>query len=512
VPAAIRSILVITPEATPFAKTGGLADVAGALPLALGRLGHRVTIVLPRYRGAAPGKPIGRVGISVGADRLTAVFTEHRVTEQVRAVLVGCPELYDREELYGVGNEGYGDNARRFAFLSRAALEFVLLTGKRPDVIHAHDWQAGLTPVYLRALRVREPGLSSIPVVFTIHNLAYQGLFSPDWVKALGLPAELFSLDGFEYWGSLSFLKAGINLSDLVTTVSPTYAREIQTPEFGFGFEGILARRADRLVGILNGIDVQRWNPEADPFLPAPYSASALDGKVAAKRGLLEAFGFPADPTSLSRPLVGMVSRMVDQKGFDLLSMSAAALLELPATIVLLGSGDPRYEQEWSSLAASHPGRVGVRIGFDDRLAHLIIGGADLFLMPSRFEPCGLSQMYSLRYGTVPVVRRTGGLDDTVENWNPRTRRGTGFVFRDYAPAALVDSLDRALATFADRGRWHALQQAGMRQDHSWDVSAREYAGVYETAIRLAAGDKRVARAGPGGPALKPMGRKPNHD
>jgi starch synthase len=493
VPAASRSILVITPEATPFAKTGGLADVSGALPLALGRLGHRVTVVLPQYRRVTAGAHIGKARVTLGPDRLVATFGEHAVADRVRVVVVGCPELYDRAELYGEGGEDYGDNARRFAFLSRAALEYIVLTGERPDVVHAHDWQAGLAPVYIKTLGTRHPVIASLPVVFTIHNLAYQGLFSREWAPALDLAPEWFTVEGLEYWGSLSFLKAGITQSDLVTTVSPTYARDIRTPEHGFGFEGILARLADRLVGILNGIDVERWNPSADPFLPAPYSALELSGKRAAKCALLEHLGLPATPGSLETPVVGMVSRMVDQKGFDLLSASAGPLLERPITVAMLGSGEPRYEQEWSSLSAAHPRRIGVRIGFDDRLAHLIIAGSDIFIMPSRFEPCGLSQLYCLRYGTVPVVRRTGGLDDTVENWNPRTRRGTGFTFRDYTPEAFVEAMERALAAFADPDRWRLLQEAGMRQDHSWEMSAREYVRVYDRAIRLANRERRPA-------------------
>ncbi len=481
------SILLVTSEATPLAKTGGLADVAGALPLALARLGHHVTVVLPRYRRVQAGAPLGRFTVPLGADRFVGTFSTRELADGVTAVMADCPELFDRGELYGVGNEDYADNARRFAFLSRAALALPAVTGTLPDVIHAHDWQAGLTPVFLRQSRADDERFAGIPVVFTIHNLAYQGLFAPEWMQALDLPAALFSLNGIEYWGRVSFLKAGINFSDIVTTVSPTYTREIQTVEFGFGFDGILRRRADRLVGILNGIDVERWNPAADPYLPCTYSAEALDGKTAAKRALLDAIGLPTSPESLGRPLVGLVSRMVDQKGFDLLSAAAGPLLDLPLAVALLGSGDPRYEQEWLQLTEAYPGRVAARIGFDDRLAHLIIAGADLFLMPSRFEPCGLSQMYCLRYGTVPVVRRTGGLDDTVENWNPRSRRGTGFTFRDYTADALVASVDRALALYGDRDSWQNLQRAGMGQDHSWDASAREYVRVYETAIAGAA-------------------------
>ena len=283
-------------------------------------------------------------------------------------------------------------------------------------------------------------------------------------------------------------------------------AREIQTPEFGFGFEGILSRRAASLAGILNGIDVDRWNPAADPFLPVAYSASTLEGKALARQALLEAMDLASAPGALDQPLVGMVSRLVDQKGFDLLSAAAGSLLKLPVTLALLGSGDPRYETEWLRLAAEHPGRVAARIGFNDRLAHLIIAGADIFLMPSRFEPCGLSQMYCLRYGTVPVVRRTGGLDDTVENWNPRSRRGTGFTFSHYSPAALIAALRRALELYRDRAAWQSLQQAGMREDHSWDVSAREYARVYEKAIALAARTGAPRRGNP------PAGLETNRD
>ncbi len=497
-PADSRSVLFVTPEATPFAKTGGLADVAGALPLALGGLGHRVTVVLPRYRATPAGRPVGRVLVALGPDRFSGGLSEHLAGDGVRAVVVDCPELFDREHLYGTGDGDYADNARRFAFLGRAALEVAIASGERPDVVHAHDWQAGLTPLYLNTAYADHPLLSGVPTVFTIHNLAYQGLFPPAWLSALDLPSSLFTVEGIEYWGQVSFLKAGIRFSDVITTVSARYAREIQTAGSGFGFEGLLSSRAETLVGIPNGIDTTVWNPATDEYLPVRYSAAALDGKRAAKRALLEVLGLSADETSLARPLVGMVSRMVDQKGFDLLSASAARLLALPAAFVLLGSGDPRYEREWLALASEQPTRVGVRIGFDDRLAHLIIAGADLFLMPSRFEPCGLSQMYALRYGTIPVVRATGGLDDTVSDWNPETRTGTGFKFEDYTPEALVSALERALAAYAQPTAWRVQQTAGMQADFSWDASARQYVRVYDQATRLA----RRGAAGPGRAAL----------
>jgi starch synthase len=494
VPATTRSILLVTPEAAPFAKSGGLADAAGALALALGRLGHQVRLVLPRYRGVAAGRPVGRAIVAIGADRLTAVFSEHEIAAGVRAVLVECPELFDREHLYGSSGEDYADNARRFAFLSRASLEVAVVSGERPDVIHAHDWQTGLIPVYLKTLYSTHRLLAGAAVVFTIHNLAYQGLFASGWLEALDLPREWFTVDRLEYWGHVSFLKAGINASDMITTVSPAYAREIQTPEYGCGFEGIVGARTAKLVGILNGIDTDRWNPQTDALLPVAYDRSTLSRKREIRKTLIETMGLAADADTMSRPLVGMVSRMVDQKGFDLLATSVAGLLERPIALAVLGSGDPGHEQLWRDLARTHPDRVGVRIGFDDPLAHLIIAGADLLLMPSRFEPCGLSQMYALRYGTVPVVRAVGGLGDTVIDWDPTSGQGTGFTFTDYTSDALFNALDRARALFGEPTAWQALQAAGMQVDHSWRHSAGEYVNVYERAIRLArpkAGHKR---------------------
>jgi starch synthase len=478
---------MIASEAVPFAKTGGLGDVAGALPLALARLGHDVTLVVPRYRGVGAGSVVDRLPISMAGRTFDVAFAEEPLAPRARAVLVDCPELYDRPELYGVGNADYPDNAARFALLARAALDFSARSGNRPHVVHAHDWQAGLAPVYLRTHYAGHAAFEGTATVFTIHNLAYQGLFPAPWMAALDLGWELFGIDGLEFWGKLSFLKAGVNFSEMITTVSPRYAKEIQTPEYGSGFDGILARRADRLRGILNGIDTDVWNPADDPYLPRPFGPNNLAAKQASRRALLEACGLPVTPEVLGRPVVGLVSRLVDQKGFDLLGALVDVLPTLRATFVLLGSGEARYEAMWRDLSARHPDRIAVTIGFNDRLAHLIEAGADIFLMPSRFEPCGLNQMYSLRYGTVPVVRATGGLDDTIDSWSARTGRGTGFKFRDYTPEALRRSLEKALELFRDRKAWRALQLAGMAQDHSWDASAAEYVKTYERAIRLRA-------------------------
>jgi starch synthase len=318
--------------------------------------------------------------------------------------------------------------------------------------------------------------------VFTIHNLAYQGIFDAGWLVRLGLSPTLLRVDGLEYWGRLSFLKGGILFSRLLTTVSPQYAREIQGPDLGFGFEGILAGRSGDLVGILNGIDYDQWDPSRDPHLPEPFDASNLKGKTAAKRTLLARYGFPVKRETLERPLVGMVSRMVDQKGFDLLSTVAAQLPQAGATFVVLGSGERRYEEQWREMATRHPDAIGVYIGFEEDLAHLIEGGSDLFLMPSRFEPCGLNQMYSLRYGTVPVVRATGGLRDTVQPVDPASGEGTGFVFEEYSADALWRALQAAIGLYRDKTRWRRIQRAGMRQDFSWERSARAYEAVYERA------------------------------
>jgi starch synthase len=488
------SVLMIGSEALPFAKTGGLADVLGALPPALARLGWDVTLVLPRYRGVAAGTPVERFTVTVGSYVADVRFHDAALGDGARAILVDIPDLYDRDALYGAG-AGYPDNARRFAMLARAAFELVARRGTRPSVVHAHDWQAGLAPVYLKTLYARHPVLGGTPSVITIHNLSYQGLFEPDWLPRLDLSWDLLSVDRLEFWNKISFLKGAINDADAITTVSPRYAEEIQTPEMGFGFDGILRRRAADLAGILNGIDTTTWDPARDEFLPAPYSVEDLSGKGVAKAEVLSRYGLPADAASLKRPLVGMVSRLVGQKGFDLIAEVAEQLPRLDASFLVLGTGESRYEDLWRDLAARHPDRIGVRIGFDEPLAHLIEGAADIFLMPSRFEPCGLNQMYSLRYGTVPVVRAVGGLADTVRDFErpPVGRRGggrgssptegdapNGFVFEEYTPEALLHALGRALALFSDKREWRSLQTTGMREDHSWDRSAREYVRIYE--------------------------------
>ena len=451
----------------------------GALPLALGKLGHRVTLVTPKYRGVQAHGTTRLVQMP-GPGGADTRLIEQPLAENVKALLVDRPELYDRDSLYGAGGD-YPDNPRRFAFLCRAALEYVLQSGESFDILHTHDWQAGLAPVYLRTLYANEPRLSGMTTIFTIHNLAYQGIFPADWLAPLDLGPEMLSMDALEFWTQISLLKGGILFSDAITTVSPTYAREIQTKEYGFGFDGVLATRATDLHGILNGIDTDRWDPRRDPYLPEPYDEHSLEKKDAAKRALIDLL-CPGTPFErVTRPLVGIVSRLVDQKGFDLIA-EVIPTLQSYGSFAVLGTGDPRYETLLRELAAAHPDRFAVKIGFDESLAHLIEGAADMFLMPSRFEPCGLNQMYSMRYGTVPIVRAVGGLDDTVTDYNDAAGTGTGFKFKAYTPVALLDALERAREAFGNPSIWKRLQVAGMQQDFSWDRSAREYVKLYESA------------------------------
>jgi starch synthase len=426
------------------------------------------------------GRPVDRLVLTVAGFTADVGLVEAPIAGRARALLIDIPELYDREGLYHVNNVDYRDNARRFAVLSRAALEYARVRGQRPSVVHGHDWQAGLAAAYLKTVLADDPVLGGVRTVFTIHNLAFQGLFPLDLVRWIGLPESLTLPAGIEFYGRASALKSGIVFSDAVTTVSPTYAREITTPEYGFGFEGIIARRSAVLSGILNGIDTDTWNPESDPYVASPFSAANLRGKAKAKAELLAYAGLQPDKAALARPVIGLVSRLTNQKGFDLIADAAERLMTLDAACVMLGSGEAWCERFWQQLAARYPQRVSARIGFDEKLAHLIEAGSDLFLMPSRYEPCGLNQMYSLRYGTLPIVRATGGLEDTVVDADAEPSRGTGFKFRDYTAEALASAVERALAAHKNARRWKTLQRRAMAEDHSWDVSAREYVKVYE--------------------------------
>jgi starch synthase len=478
-------IFVIASECVPFSKTGGLADVVGALPKALAARGHDVTVFLPRYRSTAPGLvAYSSLQVPLGEKSLMVDIQGGRVLDGVRYYFLDYPPYYDREELYVVNGADYPDNAERFTLFSRAALEFLKRTGL-PDVIHCHDWQSALIPALLKTVHSGDPGLGRLPVVLTVHNLAYQGLFPREVLRRIGLPAELFTVDRLEFYGKLNFLKGGLVFADFLTTVSRKYAQEIQTPEYGHGLDGTMRDRAATVTGILNGVDYGEWSPENDRFIAANYSAANLNAKQVCKKDLLNQMGLR--DTDLRKPLLGIVSRFATQKGFDLIEGVAAPLLEDDLYLVVLGTGEPRFEKMFSELADRHPKKVAVRVGFDNALAHKIEAGSDMFLMPSRWEPCGLNQIYSLRYGTVPVVRATGGLDDTVEPFDLPIGKGTGFKFTLYTGAAFLESVQEALAVFRGHPQaWRQLMKNGMAKDFSWNRSAAEYEALFERVVKSA--------------------------
>lgn len=466
-------ILMVTSEATPFAKTGGLADVLGALPQALAKLGEEVAVVLPRYAsmdGLTVPRRIWRdMPLTLGRYSFLAGIDEVR-HGGVRYLFVDIPALYNRPGIYGDRTGSYADNHIRFGVLNQAALA-IARNIFRPDVFHGHDWQAGLLGPYLHEMFKGDPTFFGAKFLLSIHNLGYQGNFAASVMPDIGLDPNLFHSEGLEFWGEVSFLKAGIVWADAITTVSPTYAREIQTPEFGFGLDGLLRPRVAKISGILNGVDYGEWNPETDPHLPARYSAQNLAGKRISKLALLQELGLPLDR---ERPLIGVISRFAGQKGFDLLPTIVAELMELDFALVVLGNGEAPIEEMFLSLADQNPQKVAVRIGYDNALAHCIEGAADMFLMPSRYEPCGLNQMYSLRYGTVPIVRATGGLEDSVDE-------STGFKFGPYTPEALLECVIEALAAFRDLPTWRERMRRGMAKDFSWDVAAAGYQKLYKS-------------------------------
>lgn len=492
-------ILLVSPEAVPFAKTGGLADVAGALPLELARLGHQVRLVIPRY-GAIDGAVHGfkewmRITVPASSGSISAIIERGRLSDHgaVGKLPAECDVLavrhdpyFARTGLYQESGVDFPDNVERFAFFCRAVMELLPALAKAdgwtPDLLHAHDWQTALCVVYPRTLYAQQPPLKGLRSILTVHNLGYQGLFPASEYPKTGLSWDLFTPAGLEFYGSVNLLKGGLVFADFLTTVSPTYSREIQTTEFGFGLEGVIRERGDRLVGIVNGVDVETWNPATDPHVPDHYSASDLSGKQQCKAVLQREMRLPVRDV----PLLGIVSRLVPQKGMDLVAEVLLELVALDLQVALLGTGEPSYEALFRSLQARFPDKIGLRIGFDEGLAHRIEAGADMILMPSRYEPCGLSQLYSLRYGAVPIVRRTGGLADTVVPYSPRAirqGRATGFAFGEATAQALLTTLLLALRVYEDQKEWRSLVQAGMRTDVSWARSARAYEDLYREAL-----------------------------
>ncbi len=465
-------VFFVASEGTPYIKTGGLGDVTGSLPAILHMLGADTFLILPFYRTImAKNLPLEQVmtgTLAMGDRALSYTVLRHQQT-----YFIAQNEFFDRDGLYNTRGGDYPDNWMRFAFFARAALETIVALGGA-DVIHVHDWQAALLPVYLSVLypKRREKTL------LTIHNIAYQGLFSPEILPDIGLPSSVFTVHGLEFFGNVNYLKGGIVWADEVNTVSPTYAREIQTEEYSFGLHGILATRREHLSGILNGIDCSYWDPAADRALPHMYSPSSLAGKAQDKESLLQETGLTAEP---DRPLFVIVSRLVAQKGLDLILDAFDQMMSLPLNLMVLGTGDTEIETALVAKAAAYPGRFVFSQKFDEGLAHRMYAGSDFFLMPSRFEPCGLSQMIALRYGSVPVVRRTGGLKDTVQDIHSKTGTGNGISFDDATPSEFLDAVRRAVRLYTDGDAFRRIQAIGMACDFSWQASAREYLALYHS-------------------------------
>ena len=475
-------IAMLASEVVPFAKTGGLADVAGALPKFLSPLGLELRVVLPLYRETKKKNlPLRRVIESLEMDwngeKVPFSVWESR-EGPLGFLMIERDEYFDRDFLYGTPRGDYPDNAERFAFFSKAALETLRHLGFRPDVIHAHDWQAAIALALLKFVYAQDPFFAYTRSLFTIHNLAYQGLFEKDVLGRIGLPDDLFNMEDLEFYGKVNYLKGGILYSTAVSTVSKRYSQEIQTPEFGYRLDGLLRKRRDRLFGILNGVDYADWNPATDKFIIRPFDPTYLDGKKECKKDLLRSFSL--DGVKEECPVVGMVSRLAGQKGFDIVCESLEEIFKMGAVLVVLGTGEEVFQKALSAAREKFPGSLGLKIAFDESLSHKIYAGSDMFLIPSRYEPCGLTQMYSLRYGTVPVVRATGGLDDTIQEHDPARGTGNGFRFQEYSSAALLSSLKKAITVHRQKEHWRQLVQRAMACDFSWEMSAREYLRLYQ--------------------------------
>ncbi|MDP8218597.1 MAG: glycogen synthase GlgA [Candidatus Theseobacter exili] len=476
-------IAIGSSEVVPFAKTGGLADVAGALPKALEKLGHEVVVILPYYKMVKKGNhPIKKTGKKIYVQLCNRIVDAEvyssKIGKNVKVYFIAKSSYYNRNELYRGAQGDYKDNAERFIFFSKAILSLLEEINFRPDIIHCNDWQTGLIPVLLKTIEKDNPFLRKAKTVFTIHNLAYQGLFWHYDMHMTNLPWDVFTQEGIEFYGKMNLLKAGIVYSDKVNTVSKKYAEEIQTTEYGCGLEGVLANRKKDLRGILNGVDYDEWSPEKDKFINSHFSSSKLSGKLACKKDLLKEYGLDISP---EKPLIGVISRLADQKGFDILAPIMEKLMGLNLGFILLGTGEEKYHRLFSAIGKEYPKKAGIKISFDIGLSHRIEAGCDMFLMPSLFEPCGLNQIYSLKYGTIPIVRATGGLDDTIKQFDVSTAKGNGFKFTKYSPDTLLNTIQDALSVYNDKALWHKLVKNAMKCDFSWNQSAKEYEKLYKS-------------------------------
>jgi len=480
------NIVFVASEASPLAKTGGLADVAGSLPHALQHLGHDVTVILPYYRQHIAALEIDVVPlddpIHLWADGQHRWIPLHEVTvEGLRFILVEQDDLFDRVGLYGPPGGAFEDNPLRFTLFTRAALEAACRLGRPVDIFHCHDWQTAMLPLLLHRQYLHQPAIADAKCVYTIHNLAYQGVFSPDWVARLGIPADLFHPAGYEFHAHANFMKAGILMADHVTTVSSTYAEEILTPEYGWGLDGFLHLNSDKLSGIVNGLDVSEWNPGRDKLIAKTYAPGRMKGKQECKADLQDQGGLEQNPDT---PILTMVSRLAEQKGVDLVLTGVLEWLHAGYQVVLLGSGDPAYESILHNLADAHPKQMYFHGGFDEQLAHKIYAGGDIFLMPSRFEPCGLGQLMAMRYGNIPVARATGGLKDTVLDYDVDKASATGFTFVEAEANAFKEAVGRAIEVFQNKSAWRRLVGQAMRRDSSWEASAEKYLEIYQSLLR----------------------------
>ncbi len=482
--AAKKRILIAASEVVPFAKTGGLADVIGALPKELKKLGHDVRVILPYYQMAKKCKSkitdTGETVIVEISDKLVQGKIYTSTIADVPVYLIGNDSYYDRPELYRTSEGDYPDNAERFIFFSKAILEVLKQQKFQPDIIHCNDWQTGLVPVLLKVKEKDNPFFANTTTLFTIHNLAYQGLFWHLDMPLTNLPWDVFNPDGIEFYGKINLMKAGIVFADFLSTVSKKYSQEIQTPEFGCGLEGVLKTRAQDLYGIINGVDYDVWNPEVDSCIKARFSQKDLSGKKVCREDLLAQFKLKDKEGTA---VIGIISRLTNQKGFDLIANKIDDIMKLNVILIILGTGDDKYHDLFKKLAKQYPDKIGVKLGFDNVLAHKIEAGSDFFLMPSNYEPCGLNQMYSMKYGTIPIVRATGGLDDTVKNYTAKTGKGNGFKFKVYTVDAMMKKIKEALDIFANPKDWDTVMKNAMSENFSWMTVAKEYVKLYDTAI-----------------------------
>lgn len=475
-------ILIASSEVVPFSKTGGLADVAGALPYALKDAGdYDIRVISPFYKMTKDKKFCMKKLADVDEPALFGALERFTLLEHeskgVKFYFTEHDGYFNRDALYGTPAGDYEDNAKRFSFFSKSILASSARLGFYPDIIHLNDWQTALTPLYKNIYFEEGHPLTRSKILFTIHNLAYQGLFGPEVLREIGIPEKFFTMYSLEFYGKLNFMKSGILYSDAVSTVSRRYAREILTPEYGSGLEGLLAARKDDLYGILNGADYERWDPERDTLIPVNYGPENIDKKADCRKELMKQMKLSLPASS---PLLGYVGRLAEQKGIDLMAGIINDVLKQGAGFALLGTGEAKYERIFADLAKKYPGKVGAVIGFDNKLAHLMEAGVDMFLMPSRYEPCGLNQMYSLKYGTIPIVRSTGGLDDTIIDYSSDTENGNGFKFDNAEPRDFLEAINKAVKLFKNVRKWRELQLRAMSADFSWKRSARDYIALYK--------------------------------